>query len=197
MLRRARAESGKSSSKSGTVILESQTRRLSKLEEGENQDDDDVQVMGVTTDEEQVEEVVASPTALPNPHHPLNHGRLLHPLSVPEIHHSGVLARLAKSGFLVQAEAPDWGEPLRAMASRPRLNVDPILHIPIQLPLGELIDRSDVTVKGVAYAMQQDTPRYRVKEATKHEGNGGTISGINGTGSIYAARATGGNSYSM
>ena len=83
------------------------------------------------------------------------------------------------------------------MASRPRLNVDPIFHIPIQLPLGELIDRSDVPVKGVTYAMQQDTPRYRVQKATKHKSNGGTISGIYGAGSISAARATGGNSYSI
>ena len=53
------------------------------------------------------------------------------------------------------------------MTNQPRFDVNTIFSLPIEIPLGELLDRSDVTVKEMAHAMQRATPRYRVKRATK------------------------------
>ena len=52
------------------------------------------------------------------------------------------------------------------MASRQRFDIGKILDLPVELTLGELLDRSDATIKELAYNMQRATPRYRVRKAS-------------------------------
>ena len=67
----------------------------------------------------------------------------------------------------MQLKALKLPDPIRAMTNRPRFDVNIIFSLPIKIPLGELLDQSNVTVKEMAYIIQRATPRYRVKKATK------------------------------
>jgi len=57
--------------------------------------------------------------------------------------------------------------PIRGITSGPRFNIKNVFDLPIQLSLGELLDRLDTTIKELAYGMQRATPRYRVKRTTE------------------------------
>ena len=117
-------------------------------------------------DDEEVEEEVESPSTFPLPLQPTRQQKSAtqaRPQNPP-------LTRVTKTGKvqeLVQAKAPKLPDPIRAMAGRPRFSIDSIFNIPIEIPLGELLDRSDMTVKEMAFGMQRATPRYRVKKAPK------------------------------
>lgn len=51
------------------------------------------------------------------------------------------------------------------MAGRTRFDVKKIFDLPIEVTLGEFLDRSDVTIKELAYNMKKTTPRYRIRKA--------------------------------
>lgn len=52
------------------------------------------------------------------------------------------------------------------MKAQPRFDINQILGTPVEIALGQLLDRSDQTIKEFAYAMQRTTPRYRVRKTT-------------------------------
>ena len=127
--------------------------------------------------EEMDEEEDKSPQTLPNtapqPRHPLQPamGAANRP---PQ-------TRVTKTGKvqeLVAQKGPKVPDPIRGMANESRFNVKQILNLPVQLSLGELLDRSDTTIKELAYAMQRATPRYRIrKQAAGTHGNQGGVQG--------------------
>ena len=78
--------------------------------------------------------------------------------------------RVTKTGKvqeLVAQKAPKLPDPIRGITSGPRFDIKNVFDLPIQLSLGELLDRSDTTIKELAYGMQRATPRYRVKRTTE------------------------------
>ena len=78
--------------------------------------------------------------------------------------------RVTKTGKvqeLVAAKAPALPDPIRGMLGRQRCDVGDIMALPIQLTVGELLDRSDTTIKELAFHMQRATPRYRIKRQAK------------------------------
>ena len=78
--------------------------------------------------------------------------------------------RVSKTGKvqeLVQSKSPKVADPIRGMSTKQRFDIGQILDLPIQISVGEFLDRSDVTIKELAYNMQRATPRYRVKRPTK------------------------------
>ena len=77
------------------------------------------------------------------------------------------ITRTAKTGKvqeLVQLQVPKLGDPIREMAGRTRFGVKKILDLPVEVTLGEFLDRSNVTIKELAYNMQKTTPRYRIRK---------------------------------
>lgn len=78
--------------------------------------------------------------------------------------------RITKTGKvqeLVAQKSPKVPDPIRGMANTSRFEIGNILNLPVQLSLGELLDRSDTTIRELAYNMQRATPRYRVKRANQ------------------------------
>ena len=65
---------------------------------------------------------------------------------------------------LVAKQGPKQLDPIRGMVTSKRFDINQVLSLPIQLSLGELLDRSDQTIKELAYNMQRATPRYRVRK---------------------------------
>lgn len=57
-------------------------------------------------------------------------------------------------------------DPIRGMSSRTRFNIDSIMDLFVNISLGQLLDRSDSTIKELVYNMQRATPRYRVRKAS-------------------------------
>lgn len=51
------------------------------------------------------------------------------------------------------------------MAGRTRFDVKKIFDLPIEVTLGKFLDRSDVTIKELAFNMKKTTPRYRIRKA--------------------------------
>ena len=62
---------------------------------------------------------------------------------------------------LVVQRGPKVSYLIRGMTSSARFDVKKILNLPVELSLGELLDRSDTTIKELAYAIQRATPRYQ------------------------------------
>lgn len=50
------------------------------------------------------------------------------------------------------------------MAGRSRFNVGKILDLPFEITVEEFLDKSDVSIKELAYNMQHSTSRYRVRK---------------------------------
>ncbi|KAL8825271.1 MAG: hypothetical protein Q9170_007862, partial [Blastenia crenularia] len=76
--------------------------------------------------------------------------------------------RVSKTGKvqeLVTDKPPKVPDPIKGMVGRKRFDVSQVFEMPITLPLGELLDRSDTTIKELAHYMQRATPRYRVKKS--------------------------------
>ena len=73
---------------------------------------------------------------------------------------------MGKVQELVSKQGPKQPDPIRGMVTNKRFDINQVLSLPIQLSLGELLDRSDQTIKELAYNMQRATPRYRVRKAT-------------------------------
>ncbi|KAL8653490.1 MAG: hypothetical protein Q9210_002067 [Variospora velana] len=77
--------------------------------------------------------------------------------------------RVSKTGKvqeLVADKPPKIPDPIKAMVGRDRFNINKIFDMPVTMPLGELLNRSDTMIKELAYYMQRATPRYRVKKAS-------------------------------
>lgn len=77
--------------------------------------------------------------------------------------------RVTKTGKvqeLVSMKAPKLPDAIRGMANRQRFDISSILNLPVNISLGELLDRSDSTIKELAFNMQRATPRYRVRKTT-------------------------------
>ncbi len=77
--------------------------------------------------------------------------------------------RVTKTGKvqeLVAIKGPKIPDPIRGMSSRTRFNIDSIMDLPVNISLGQLLDRSDSTIKELAYNMQRATPRYRVRKVS-------------------------------
>ena len=141
----------KSTQKSSKVGLEH------LAEEGDQENAGTVEEMDTNSENEEVEETVESPSTFP----------VAQPSRSRQQPPPTRVTKTGKVQELVQPKAPKLPDPIRAMTNRPRFDVDTIFSLPVEIPLGELLDRSDVTVKEMAYAMQRATPRYRVKRATK------------------------------
>ena len=78
--------------------------------------------------------------------------------------------RVSKTGKvqeLVEAKKPKLPDPIRGMVGRNRFDMRKILDTTVDITLGELLDRSDTTIKEMAHYMTRSTPRYRVKKPTK------------------------------
>ena len=75
------------------------------------------------------------------------------------------VSRTDKVQELVTMKGPKLPDAIRGMVNRPRFDIGSIMDIPVQISLGELLDRSDSTIKELAYNMQRATPRYRVRKA--------------------------------
>lgn len=78
--------------------------------------------------------------------------------------------RVSKTGKvqdLVAVKGPKLPDPIRGIAGRSRFTIDRILKLPIEIELGELLDRSDSTIKELAMSMQRSTPRYRARRSTR------------------------------
>jgi len=54
---------------------------------------------------------------------------------------------------------------IREMQSRGRFDISRILDLSLELTVGELLDRSDITIKDLAFNMQRSIPRYRIKRS--------------------------------
>ena len=65
---------------------------------------------------------------------------------------------------LVSKQGPKQLDPIRGMVTNKRFDISQVLSLLIQLSLGELLDRSDQTIKELAYNMQRATPRYRIRK---------------------------------
>ena len=131
-------------------------------EEGDQENTGTVEEMEVVSEDEEIEEAVESPSTFP----------AAQPSSSRQQPPPTRVTKTGKVQELVQPKAPKLPDPIRAMSNRPRFDVNKIFNLPIEIPLVELLDRSDVTVKEMAHAMQRATPRYRVKKATKAKAGG-------------------------
>ena len=74
------------------------------------------------------------------------------------------VTKTGKVQELVIPKAPKLPDPIRGMMDRQRFHIDRILQLPLEISLGELLDRSESTVKELAYNLQKATPRYRVRK---------------------------------
>ena len=75
--------------------------------------------------------------------------------------------RVTKTGKvqeLVATKGPKMPDPIRGMMGQDGFNIRKILDLPVEISVGELLSRSDTTIKELAYNMQRATPRYRVKK---------------------------------
>ena len=52
------------------------------------------------------------------------------------------------------------------MIGQPRFDIGTMMNMPAEISLGELLDRSDSTIKELTYNMQRATPRYRIRKGT-------------------------------
>lgn len=140
-------------------VKQKATQKSSKVglehmaEEGDQENTGVAEEMDINSEKEEIEEVVESPSTFP----------AAHPNRPREQPPKTRVTKTGKVQELVQPKAPKIPDPIRAMSNRSRFNVDTLFSMPIEIPLGELLDRSGITVKEMAYAMQRATPRYRVK----------------------------------
>lgn len=65
----------------------------------------------------------------------------------------------------MQPQGPRQDDSIRGMAGRTRFDVKKIFDLPIEVTLGKFLDRSDVTIKELAFNMKKTTPRYRIRKA--------------------------------
>jgi len=75
------------------------------------------------------------------------------------------VSKTGKVQELVTPKGPKSTDPIRGMQSRGRFDISRILDLPLELTVGELLDRSDITIKDLAFNMQRSTPRYRIKRS--------------------------------
>ncbi len=75
------------------------------------------------------------------------------------------VSKTGKVQELVTPKGPKSTDPIRGMQSRSRFDISRILDLPLELTVGELLDRSDITIKDLAFNMQRSTPRYRIKRS--------------------------------
>lgn len=73
------------------------------------------------------------------------------------------LSKTGKVQELVTPKGPKGTDSIRGMAHRSRFDIGKILDLPLEITVGEFLDKSDVTIKELAYSMQRSTPRYRVR----------------------------------
>ena len=64
-------------------------------------------------------------------------------------------------------KTPKIPDPIRAMSNQSCFNIDTIFSMPIKILLKELLDRSNITIKEIAYAMQRAIPQYHVRRTLK------------------------------
>ena len=99
--------------------------------------------------------------------------------------------RVTKTGKvqeLVATKGPKMPDPIRGMMGQDGFNIRKILDLPVEISVGELLSRSDSTIKELAYNMQRATPRYRVrKPATKATPN--ATEAQNPSGAVLSAAA--------
>ena len=65
---------------------------------------------------------------------------------------------------LISKQGPKQPDPIRGMVMNKRFDINQVLSLPIQISLGELLDRSDQTIKELAYNIKRATPRYRFRK---------------------------------
>ncbi len=75
------------------------------------------------------------------------------------------ISKIGKIQKLVTSKELKSTDPIRGMQSRGRFDISRILDLPLELTVGELLDRSDITIKDLAFNMQRSTPRYRIKRS--------------------------------
>lgn len=66
---------------------------------------------------------------------------------------------------LVVPKIPKKADSIRAMTGSERFDIKKIFDLPLEVTVGEFLDRSDSTIREMAYNMQRSTPRYRVKKS--------------------------------
>lgn len=64
---------------------------------------------------------------------------------------------------LVVPKIPKKADSIRAMAGHERFDIRKIFDLPLEVTVGEFLDRSDTTIREMAFNMQRSTPRYQVK----------------------------------
>jgi len=75
------------------------------------------------------------------------------------------ISKIGKIQKLVTSKELKSTDPIRGMQSRGRFDISRILDLSLELTVGELLDRSDITIKDLAFNMQRYTPRYRIKRS--------------------------------
>lgn len=74
--------------------------------------------------------------------------------------------RTTKTGrvqVFVVPKIPKKADSIRAMAGHERFDIRKIFDLPLEVAVGEFLDRSNTTIREMAFNMQRSTPRYRVK----------------------------------
>ncbi|MCJ1346904.1 hypothetical protein MMC31_005124 [Peltigera leucophlebia] len=66
---------------------------------------------------------------------------------------------------LVVPKIPKKADSIRAMTGSERFDIKKIFDLPLEVTVREFLDRSDSTIREMAYNMQRSTPRYRVKKS--------------------------------
>ena len=99
--------------------------------------------------------------------------------------------RITKTGKVQELVVPKGvriPDPMRGMVGQERFNVDRILRLPVEMSLGEFLDRSDITVKELAFNLQKAVPRYRIRKQKAPETR--FIPGANAVTSARSAAPT-------
>lgn len=65
---------------------------------------------------------------------------------------------------LVVPKIPKKADFIRGMTGQERFDIRKIFDLPLEVMVGEFLDRSDSAIREMAFNMQQSTPRYRVKK---------------------------------
>lgn len=68
------------------------------------------------------------------------------------------VTKTGKVQQLVQPSSPKYQDLIRGVSQATRFNINQILDMPVTLTLSQLMDRSDSTIKDLAYNIQRSTP---------------------------------------
>ncbi len=60
-------------------------------------------------------------------------------------------------------KVPKKADSIRATAGHERFDIRKIFDLPLEVTVGEFLDRSDTTIREMAFKMQRSTSKYRVK----------------------------------